>query len=340
MERYLHIDILKGVAIILVVMGHLFVPSADYIDSTLNQIIYSFHMPLFFFLSGFVFPVSVIAKFGKETAIKAVVKKILSLILPFLSFALFYCVMKDKSPEYLFLQDETHCGYWFTLVLFEIFSISYFIQLILKHLGCEMGGGIDALVNFCIIVLFLAIAKMKFVPEFISDAISTDKVFKFYMFYQLGKFVQLNKCVRSVFENQYMVFACFIAYCLVFHYKGYQLVGVNVWCLILPIVAIVVLYSVALRYGELLSYKNILPTLGAKSLDIYFIHLLFLKPMSSDIVNGFGVPYLQFPILLLITLAFIGLSLLISLLINSNDVLSFVLLGKGSIPKRLLSKLK
>ena len=62
--------------------------------------------------------------------------------------------------------------------------------------------------------------------------------------------------------------------------------------------------------------------------------------MSADIVNGFGVTYLQIPLLLLITLAFIGLSLLLSLLISSNDTLLFLLFGKGQITKRLLSKLK
>lgn len=46
--RIEHIDIARGIAIILVVLGHC-CPSAD-ID--LNRVILSFHMPLFFFLSG------------------------------------------------------------------------------------------------------------------------------------------------------------------------------------------------------------------------------------------------------------------------------------------------
>lgn len=39
MERLVYIDILKGIAIILVVMGHMFVPYTDYLDSTVNQFI-------------------------------------------------------------------------------------------------------------------------------------------------------------------------------------------------------------------------------------------------------------------------------------------------------------
>jgi len=47
MERLIHIDILKGIAIILITMGHMFRPYTEYSDSSINQLIYSIHMPLF-----------------------------------------------------------------------------------------------------------------------------------------------------------------------------------------------------------------------------------------------------------------------------------------------------
>lgn len=55
MERLVYVDLLKGIAIILVVMGHMFEPYTDWLHSPINQMIYSVHMPLFIFLSGFVF---------------------------------------------------------------------------------------------------------------------------------------------------------------------------------------------------------------------------------------------------------------------------------------------
>ena len=42
------IDTTRGIAIILVVLGH----CIGYVDSTVNKVILAFHMPLFFFLSG------------------------------------------------------------------------------------------------------------------------------------------------------------------------------------------------------------------------------------------------------------------------------------------------
>ena len=49
------IDAMKGIAIILVVLGHLMSPRSSYI--------YAFHMPLFFFLSGYLYVMKDIRSF-------------------------------------------------------------------------------------------------------------------------------------------------------------------------------------------------------------------------------------------------------------------------------------
>jgi fucose 4-O-acetylase-like acetyltransferase len=52
MVRLQYIDRLKGLAIILVVMGHIIGFSQP--EDGINTFIYTFHMPLFMFLSGLV----------------------------------------------------------------------------------------------------------------------------------------------------------------------------------------------------------------------------------------------------------------------------------------------
>lgn len=52
MTRVQYIDRLKGLAIILVVMGHIF--GFNQPEDGINTFIYTFHMPLFMFLSGLV----------------------------------------------------------------------------------------------------------------------------------------------------------------------------------------------------------------------------------------------------------------------------------------------
>lgn len=53
--RLKSLDIARGIGIILVVMGHFLPEGVPYWYSAGRQVIYSFHMPLFLFISGFVY---------------------------------------------------------------------------------------------------------------------------------------------------------------------------------------------------------------------------------------------------------------------------------------------
>lgn len=85
------IDTLKGIGIILVVLAHYSLPIA------LDTYIFSFHMPLFFFISGFLFD------FGKyaESASIFVKERFKSLIVPYFCFAVITCI-------FCFLLDELY----------------------------------------------------------------------------------------------------------------------------------------------------------------------------------------------------------------------------------------
>lgn len=183
MERLIYIDILKGIAIILVVMGHMFVPYTDYLQSPVNQMIYSVHMPLFIFLSGLVFHLSQSKKAIRTT----IMKKVLSLLLPFFCFSAVYCFSKNISYTDMLFKNEMHNGYWFTLVLFEIILISIIVEYILTKYS---GLIIDIILNVAITLTLLFIAKTEIIQEPFNTLFSTDKVAKYYMFFQMGKFVR------------------------------------------------------------------------------------------------------------------------------------------------------
>lgn len=75
-KRINYIDLAKGIAILCVIIGHTF--SAYDTDNILVQFIYSFHMPLFFILSGW---------FAKEDNVAvepAILKKAKQLLIPYL----------------------------------------------------------------------------------------------------------------------------------------------------------------------------------------------------------------------------------------------------------------
>lgn len=78
-QRIKWIDIARGIGIILVVLGH----RGEIFKTDLISFIYSFHMPLFFFLSGYVFCAEHYLNFKEFFK-----KKFLNLIVPYLSFSL------------------------------------------------------------------------------------------------------------------------------------------------------------------------------------------------------------------------------------------------------------
>ena len=55
MNRILFVDVAKAICIILVVIGHCFPDNSPKWYVTLHDIIYTFHMPLFMFASGYVY---------------------------------------------------------------------------------------------------------------------------------------------------------------------------------------------------------------------------------------------------------------------------------------------
>lgn len=75
MSRVTYIDVAKGMAICLMVLGHSSIPSS------LSNFIWAFHMPLFFIASGFT------TNWERDTFMSFVKKKVRGLLLPFLIYS-------------------------------------------------------------------------------------------------------------------------------------------------------------------------------------------------------------------------------------------------------------
>ena len=113
-DRLDHIDKARGVAILFVVLGHSFLS----VQHPINMFILSFHMPLFFFLSG------IFAKdYTWSTALNGIKSKVIRLLVPQLVLAATVVVMKAVP---LILKGEplsriawwSGLGYWFLPTLF------------------------------------------------------------------------------------------------------------------------------------------------------------------------------------------------------------------------------
>lgn len=138
-----HIILLRSVAIILVVLGHatrsIHLPNSHMYSPTITpwweikikNYIYSFHMPLFFWISGFVFYYSSIEKAKQATIISRILNKVKRLILPMYSTSFLILLptiyffghingsMLYQIKLFLFGYDNGHL--WFLKTIFIIF---------------------------------------------------------------------------------------------------------------------------------------------------------------------------------------------------------------------------
>ena len=143
-------------AILLVIIGHLIQYNYESsINSSIFNIIYSFHMPLFFFISGISLAISERKK--NESFLLFVCNKLQTLILPSISWTLLV-------PMFFFdkivLSATSISSYWFLNVLFCIFVLNEILN------RCLIFFKFLSIKPFLIIMLFgiLFILDIKRIP--------------------------------------------------------------------------------------------------------------------------------------------------------------------------------
>lgn len=121
-ERLAYFDQMKGLAIILVVIGHVMQFSFGYKTSDVVDMLGVFHMPIFFYISGY-FMYKVMPS-TKEMFI-SLCKRSLTLVVPFFVFSALWCVFSRSNYISMILSGGER--YWFLWVLFLIsfFFIAY-----------------------------------------------------------------------------------------------------------------------------------------------------------------------------------------------------------------------
>lgn len=110
-KRNVFIDNLKGFAILLMVIGHSGCPELMF------YYIYLFHMPLFFFISGYLFK-----DYYIDSPLKFVVRKVKSCYIPFVKYSVFFLLIHELLVPLGFTEHYTLSDYVRQLFLIVSFS--------------------------------------------------------------------------------------------------------------------------------------------------------------------------------------------------------------------------
>lgn len=226
-------------AVILVVVGHSDITN-DFKSLWIYKWIYSFHMPLFFFISGFLFSLTMpVTKLNSTSFTTFIKKKTVRLLIPFLFintiiFLIKTLIIKDSSMMQHPLTFDLKSFFnsmlfepigfmWFLPALFSIFVIIFLFYKRVK-INVANGGGKYLKMSILwwivvgIIVVFaleLILPKMKFMQ--FSQAIH------FCVFFLLGILYQEYKQDIDVFIRKYwfVIIPIFLIVSVSLMFKGY-----------------------------------------------------------------------------------------------------------------------
>lgn len=137
--RIAYIDALRGFTMFLVVYWHVMALSfgIKVEESVIGAFFLTFRMPMFFFISGYL-GYKALQYFGWESFKSLVKKKAFVQLVPTAIFFTLFHISINSSPLVFFKEGLT--GYWFTLVLFELFVCYYTVNQLIKMGGVIKGG--------------------------------------------------------------------------------------------------------------------------------------------------------------------------------------------------------
>jgi fucose 4-O-acetylase-like acetyltransferase len=289
--RLFYIDALRGMAILLVVIGHL--PLYCYHDveqSTLTRIVDVFHMPLFMMICGVVITFETFSIFKR-----------FKVLIPFFIFGILYSLFCHLSLLG-FIEDEAKYGYWF---LWAIVIFSLFLYIIRKFRT-------NLILGIITIEVLLLILHFFFHRTVIGMTLSTDHLWYLWPFFSLG--ILMKRGGFDWFRKK--TITTFVFSILVITFSLFTAIYFNLfnrywpYAILKMIMAFPICISLMLAFycteqkmkGNTSSAKSYLKRMGANlgtnTLQIYvlhyfIIHFLNLSFLGQYMINH-GVIWLEY----------------------------------------------
>lgn len=199
--RINYIDALRGFTMFLVVFGHVMTFSINLggYDNVIWSIFVIFRMPLFFFVAGFL-TYKLTSVWNFSFYYKNIKKKFLVQIIPTLFFFSLYMICKGGNPISSLL-GYGFDGYWFTIVLFEMFFIYFSIALLCHYFYVKHKSRIIDLILISISIMGLVVLIFyRGIGGQMWSILCLENLTKYFQFFVFGILCKkyLNKFVNII----------------------------------------------------------------------------------------------------------------------------------------------
>ena len=248
-------------------------------DTLSGLMLYTFNMPIFFFVSGFL-AYKNRQESGREL-MRNIWKKFLFLVIPAVIVKCFMDLLHQQNPL-LVLQDGFG-GYWFTITLFECFLLYYVVWMLVKNVRWRM------IVLICVALMGIGLLSV-FGADFGPVVVDLNRLTKYFQYFVMGVLAMRHKeLFEKTMRNEWLN-----AIAIVFFFALLFVINYSVWSS--PVFHI--LRDLVLRYlgtfvvvswfvcnaelfnGETLINKVIMKK-GQCSLAIYLLQYFFIPSFMA-----------------------------------------------------------
>lgn len=318
--RLQYFDQMKGIAIILVVIGHVMQFSFGFNTSDVVDMLGIFHMPVFFYISGYFLYKQID---NISLLFVKLYRRTLSLLVPYLVFGALWCMFSGYSFSTLILEGGGR--YWFLYVLLLLSSFFILYGYLLQRIKSEW-------VYICLWILpYLAIILAK-VFGYKFELLCINQLNTYYRYFLIGYLCRRYSKLNSILFKNDIVYAVG----LLSYFLQWRLCDVHNMALIFlgGTGAIIVLQ----RYVEMMQTSNnwvfsALSKIGCMSLSIYVIHYFFIPDISGIIhdfayAGGGNIFIWQLLLSVLLALPIVGASMFVGRLIETDKYLNVIFFGR------------
>ena len=271
-KRIMYLDALKGLCMFIVIDGHIMTGNGfETYDSLSQLMLYSFGLPVFFFISGFL-------AYKKSLTVKEfwdnLSKKFIYLMIPTLVFVFATNLLKHQNPLELFTYGFR--GYWFPMVLMECFLIYYLCVLLIKN---------DKLRLVVLLILsvggFMLTSVSKNLGPAIFDVHRLSKLFQFFAVGLLAKkyrekyeLLMQNEVVKAASLLTFFITLFLMTYEMNPHLHQFLRDEVLRYAGAIAVISLFACNeSLFMKENKFVSFLNYV---GRNSFSIFFLHYFFL----------------------------------------------------------------
>lgn len=280
-KREAYYDNIKCILIILVVVGHFADFALEHSDmlKSLFLFIYSFHMPLFIFLSG-LFCKSTISK-GDKTAVRVVFFFMLYVLMKILTFAV--AAVFDQQPQFPLFTEGGAPWYLFATAVF--YAVTYAVRnvnkkaLLIFSVVLAVVAGYDPNIGDRFVLLRIMVFYPYFVAGWAMDRDSLKRIMSSkktriagaicVVVFALACLILIDVVYNGRFifsgRHNYEAFERYAAYGPILRIAGY-------------IVGVVMCFAVMAVVPQ--KHLPVISTMGQRTLGIYFFH----RPILSVLI--------------------------------------------------------